>query len=704
MKTFSTWFHFETDGVLYLFQALGVFDLAEFRDFVDQVSKEYLPVQVVVVFSNTSKKTIRPLSSEVRSLISGRFKRPPLLVVFRKRGDIVAFDEKIDSIKSFDESAFVSGGSAELLCRRNPIIDAPRGKMFVKPSGNKCSYFVHAGNTLVNHAEMTFAALLLIKLMRESLHKGLARIWVDTIDLYALVSLAFKVRFPRSRSLPVIESFSSYASFREAYRNGPCGNTLTVISATTSGNLERDIKSEFHDIDSKSIFTLLATSDAVAGRGLKAVFHLNPPGKGDLREDCPAIRIEGERFSIEAEEPKKVKLRKIKHGAILDKRRFSKIIDADVFSSFGHVGADYYPTYIDAEKLTSNLEFQKWFNKCLSLRLLQNARLLISADNDADKLVAMIEAKFDKATAVRFSDFNSEDIKDPVSVVVVASVISHGSVIRDISRRLREMGNVQNVTYVVGIATPPSKRDFSALRENVCMSKNHPEFPYEFFCFMLLETGRHTQAISSWLEEKQYLASRSEEGDLPSCFKNRLRDLEQLSLPTAKVFFEQKKLILTPGFVFMEAGYAGSPNADASALIATIFKVLQSARENEQLDDENLLYSSSHRQVLIDPENFFRFNDTMIQAALLRATHSCEMDYSDDEEASQCITYLVGRSLQLKSPVFYELMIALVTKRLKISKNEIKTIKESLDQPKVEEIGDQVEFFLGDEMWRSPTA
>ena len=76
-----------------------------------------------------------------------------------------------------------------------------------------------------------------------------------------------------------------------------------------------------------------------------------------------------------------------------------------------------------------------------------------------------------------------------------------------------------------------------------------------------------------------------------------------------------------------------------------------------------------------DPENFFRYNDGVIQAALLRAAHPSELDYSSNEEVSRRMTDMLSGIFRLNSrqqgEAALEFAFALKTERLKLSDKDM---------------------------------
>ena len=156
--------------------------------------------------------------------------------------------------------------------------------------------------------------------------------------------------------------------------------------------------------------------------------------------------------------------------------------------------------------------------------------------------------------------------------------------------------------------------------------------------------------------------------------KNGILDSE-FFLPSS--VFPHCKLTLRPGFVFWDEEYQNSLDHSASVL-STVASSLQHAREEDSIPDADRLYSSAFQQVVLDPENFSRFNDGIIQAALLRASYSSELDYSSIADASKRLGKFLQRLFQNnqrdQGEASLEFAFALAIGKLKLTKKDHKDL------------------------------
>lgn len=114
--------------------------------------------------------------------------------------------------------------------------------------------------------------------------------------------------------------------------------------------------------------------------------------------------------------------------------------------------------------------------------------------------------------------------------------------------------------------------------------------------------------------------------------------------------------------------YAAKPYQ--AEILGTVAVLLQRAREHDKVPEERRLSSSSFRHVLLHPENFTRFNDGLLQAALLRNAYPSEIDYRGDHAASDFMKAVVLRALaratEESGEAVLEFLLALALRRLQL--------------------------------------
>jgi hypothetical protein len=116
---------------------------------------------------------------------------------------------------------------------------------------------------------------------------------------------------------------------------------------------------------------------------------------------------------------------------------------------------------------------------------------------------------------------------------------------------------------------------------------------------------------------------------------------------------------------------------------------LQNAREHGEAGSR--LSSSMHETVVLDAENFLRFNDGVLQASLLRAADAHELDYSGSPELSEMLREFLEKVFLNASRPYgdasLEFGLALATQRLRLTTADslelIRRLKDKLIQPSV---------------------
>jgi hypothetical protein len=127
-------------------------------------------------------------------------------------------------------------------------------------------------------------------------------------------------------------------------------------------------------------------------------------------------------------------------------------------------------------------------------------------------------------------------------------------------------------------------------------------------------------------------------------------------------------LRLRETFAFWLDGY--TPGPYHAEVLATIAVILQRAREDKRVTESDRLSTSTYRHVALHPENFSRFNDGVVQAALLRCAYPSELDYRDDYASSDFLKGFILRALNRAADEagegILEFILALVSKRLQL--------------------------------------
>lgn len=251
-------------------------------------------------------------------------------------------------------------------------------------------------------------------------------------------------------------------------------------------------------------------------------------------------------------------------------------------------------------------------------------------------------------------------------VIVCAAVIGKGSGLLEISRTLRDKHNGPRL-YLIGYQVSETIAELSSTIMNLKHSKT---VDYQVARFGQSAIG--TQLSVSFASEANVYYSQSVEATgLPkhiAARASKLGNTQEIMAAALLPYGEELDgcLILRAGFAYWSDNYEAQ--ACQPEVLATVAVLLQRARESSLVPDERRLASGSFQQVVLAPENFTRFNDGVIQAALLRCAYPSELDYRDDHAASDfmkaVILRVIARATQEAGEAILEFLLAITQGRL----------------------------------------
>lgn len=670
-------FAFESHMKLHVFVAIGEFDSLEFSEFVDKASLECVPDEVCIYYpeSLTESSDLKIVTNKVEA----RFHCKPSYCSFDSKGSFGRNEKKV--------KAFLKNGTREIIRLREPVIVPPPGRSFMKPSGAVESYFIQAANLFVRHAEMSFFALLLIRKWGDVFDEKIKTIYVDTIDLYGLVSVACKMRFNSDVHGPITVSYSSYTGYKEVLKDAEVSSSLMVISATTTHRLLRKILKNTRWKSAERVITVLDLDPSLYDGSEqvetpKVISHVTPPSHKAHSKLLPSIRLSGEKFTIEADGPKSVVLNAVSHSICLQHLKLPELKEmVDCLAGYTKSGSDRLPIYVNSLALLKNTKFRSWLKAEIENYAPASTSHVVCMGNIAEEVKPLLEVFGENQPQVISPDnIRDKEIAISGSTLVVCPTFTTGTKLLEVSRDLRKHVDHKNIIYFTGIGTPVSLHEFKKLKRNL----EHQKYQLRSFCNVC--TGQPDSLALSWQTEQELL--RDEDGlGAADELKARAKILENGNLEDQTLFYGVSDLDLHDGFKYWENLVQQYPSKHPSVLLfATFAFLLQNARTDSSLPEKDRLAPLSNRRVLLDPENFFRYNDSLIQIAILRAAFPGELDYSDHEQHSASIYYLIQRAVQTRQrSVIYEFLLALASQRLLVSRAELGKIRKLVGASKLKE-------------------
>ena len=143
----------------------------------------------------------------------------------------------------------------------------------------------------------------------------------------------------------------------------------------------------------------------------------------------------------------------------------------------------------------------------------------------------------------------------------------------------------------------------------------------------------------------------------------------------------ETKQSLRPDFAFWRFEY-DERTQHAPAVLLTVAAILQNARESATIENVHRLGTAAFQQVVLDPENFGRYNDGIIQAAILRAALPGELDYSSEAESSKymldLLTKVFVQSALPQGEAAADFALAYYLDRLKLTREHSKKLVEQV--------------------------
>ena len=117
------------------------------------------------------------------------------------------------------------------------------------------------------------------------------------------------------------------------------------------------------------------------------------------------------------------------------------------------------------------------------------------------------------------------------------------------------------------------------------------------------------------------------------------------------------------------------------SVLLSIAALLQASRIAKSKSDDTSLRTGLFQHALICPESFTRFNDPVIQAALLRASYPPELNYSVCPEMSRDMARLLQKWIQYHADpagaAMGEFLLAIALEKLKLRENDLKAVLNS---------------------------
>jgi hypothetical protein len=658
----------------------------------------------------TEAKFLDRLPSTLREKATSVVKR----ISIGKNGEFLEISSNQDApVDKGLRTQIYRAGLKTMFSKRGGLFPASPAFHYVKPSGKHCDRFVRSAEILVDGGEIDFVASRLLEYLDDTTDF----IFCDSASISQLAYSLMKIRKGLQPEWvnPVVDTFRSYGGI-DTHDFHVAQNPLCLISASTSGDMAKRLIDK--GLRNDRIVTLFYVGDpGTPGEVLYDLTrheHTNPDGIDKIVSyapgDCPlckqgSSRIKMSRDHFVPEDPtaESVLLR------AEDAPRWLKQF-LDRYSGTGVIRAHYgggmrgftHNIYFDMRRALNaapDRHFNQCFGRVLTQHLPVSLRRIIALNDSGSVEMAKVALALYTAfnnqrdikilTAREAIDDANNLVESQGSTVVIASCIVGGRSLMELSQILRTIQANGCISFIVGIARFTHRDVLNEARSNVTRtSERSTDFGFHIVDQVFVPDNTPLRP-SSWDDEIEFLKQLqrifSADREAASILAARLEQLRlaggdpQCGLED-ELFWttvDNKRLKLRPNFAFYRPPKGANPLTQAEVFF-TMSCVLHNLRQNDP--SHRSLAQSEHNRTLIEPTTFYRLNDGVIQAALLRAALASEIDYRIDEAKSatmqEVIKSIFTECSKDRGEATIEFLLALSMQHLRLTPSDTKRLIE----------------------------
>ena len=543
----------------------------------------------------------------------------------------------------------------------NYVLLPPHGYKFRKPSGHEVDSFFRAGNLLSVPGLLFVFCHLILRKMPENTRT----IYIDSFTIYSFALriqslIAFVQRQSNLKPVvsPRIEIFPSY-DVETSFRLPNSRDYFVIISASTSNGLAKKLV-EKHNADNSRIVHLLGIGSVESGLHDSSIYFEEKSVVNQNAQKAKVIDISTEEFMVSYGTPTRVRLSTKhvckNHADELSDRFYQDCLRvSNTADKFGY--GPYSAFSIDQNP---NCNWSKGFKNWLENKLLHElpvtTKSIVYLDDRLSKKIGKQlhtqlsnKIKVKEISLLSNCEFNRqicEHLPESSAVVIVAIQDAGLEQLGKLSMLLRLRQDVHQ-HYVLGYAFPESKAQFKRMTYDLTLVPE-PTPKYGLSNFLLSPVGHsnlHESISTDYGIDRNQVKDLLPKLDYPEQLISRLCNgaVESSSAIGSEIFFPSLKgesLKLRGGSIFF-ANHTNSVDEDDSPQLSqevvyfAVSLALQQAREEDDSLTPHLKFDGNpFVRTVIDPRMFWRFNDGILQAALLRALSESELDFASNDEMS----------------------------------------------------------------------
>lgn len=601
----------------------------------------------------------------------------------------------------------------EVVRARHGVLGASGSVHYAKPSQKHTDQFIRAGNVLVNSVEVEMIAWGCLSYISDDV----AFVYTDTgaINAVATAVRELLAGFGKTTTFSV-DSFGSYKGL-DTFA-GTRDGSLWLISATTSGNLAKRI-AEKQRVEPQQIVSLFAlgASSETAVCHLDRDDHHNPRGFPRIQSyqpsDCvlcrtgsTALWLTDEQFlvsdiAVTPYLPKRDDLSKDTLAALhllVGENVFRVLFQPNHHTERSDIFLDMMPhaAGLLGQPPPTLAVLGERFSRRVQQSLPAAVDVIVHLDDPASQalaeaLMTYLASRKANPTLIAAKQLATHAFTSPpVSVVVVAATVASGTSVVDLSRTMRPKDSAKSVSYFVLVDRSVTDERARQTCQSVTITEDGHRYDYHVIARLPLPDPS-AATTNAWEDEicllERILESCSDES-LRNKLEARLKVLGDAKAQTQRglsgdLFWasdDGAPLALSPGFVFLpkDADLAKVSQADVYSVVRCLLHSLRTrARDGKE---PPLKQHPLHRKVL-DIGVFYRFNDAVLQAAILRATAPAELDYSQSDIGSQSANarLLLMRILKNPNAPATEFALALALGRMRITEDDKREVLKEVD-------------------------
>lgn len=548
-------------------------------------------------------------------------------------------------------------GLSQIVDETNTILLAPPGYYFTKPSGREEKFFVRAGNMLRELGSLSIIDYLLLS----KLPQQPRTIYIDSftilsfaLSLQATVAM-FSAEDNKGARIPTIVNIHSYDKDTNL-RFPDDENYLIIISASTSGNLARELINDHGAKKNLIVHLLGAGSDRTNVDFKQSCLYFNTLTTLDNGANLPkrTIDIITEEFAVAHGSPRTVKIGK-PHIEPREKSRYADTFYQEHLNIMKAGGSSGYGPYavfsIEENSGLGPEDLKLWLRTKVVHALPASLDVLLHLDDTRSSLLAdhilSLLPEYKRKPNIRkisLANINDVEIRNETNVSIVIVAYSDPSLegLTRASTSLRMYSNVFR-HYVLAHAFPESMQRHQRMIRDLTMRSGGMQYGWsEFSATAVGETSLHASILTDYglklTDHELEQATKKVRKKLRDSLNSRLSTNSGASYLRSGIFFPKtngEELTLRSGSVFFRRGYKDiSQIVVYLAVCAAIQRARERGQAQKETNAEDCFDDNPFVRAVISPAMFSRYSDGILQAAFLRALAPSELDFSGSEDLS----------------------------------------------------------------------